>query len=169
MVQLVDIFAKPMVMLLRELINTFQENNIKFNAESVFVDVEDSIREAHPHFHQQVIQNPGRYLEKNPSLLPFLKRLRDNGKTVFLITNSPFVLVNAGMTYLIGEDWRDIFDVIITNAKKPAFFTHQLRHLREYNPETKILSWGEVNQVLPGKVYSRVRTKLCCPPARSSS
>ena len=29
---------------------------------------------------------------------------------------------NAGMTYLVGPDWLDLFDVVITNARKPKFF-----------------------------------------------
>ena len=29
---------------------------------------------------------------------------------------------DAGMTYLVGPDWLDLFDVVITNARKPKFF-----------------------------------------------
>ena len=27
------------------------------------------------------------------------------------------------MTHLLGPDWRDLFEVIIVNARKPKFFT----------------------------------------------
>ena len=44
--------------------------------------------------------------------------------------NSRFAEINyfyvyfsdAGMRYLIGPDWHDLFDVVITNARKPKFF-----------------------------------------------
>lgn len=88
---------------------------------------------------------------------PFLDKLKSNGKSLFLITNSPFELVDSGMTLIIGPSWQDLFDVIIVSAKKPSFFTHQFRHLREYNPDKEILSWNEVNRIVPGKIYSRVR------------
>ena len=46
--------------------------------------------------------------------------------------------------------------MIIVNAKKPAFFTHRLRHIREYRPEKKTLSWRQPEKLVPGKIYSRV-------------
>ena len=44
----------------------------------------------------------------------------------------------------------------MVNAKKPAFFTHRLRHIREYRPEKKTLSWRQPEKLVPGKIYSRV-------------
>lgn len=43
MVQLVDIFAKPMICLLSSVIQWFLDNKVKFVPESVFVDVTVSI------------------------------------------------------------------------------------------------------------------------------
>ena len=40
MVQLIDIFAKPMICLLRELVQWFEDQNIKVTPESIFVDVQ---------------------------------------------------------------------------------------------------------------------------------
>ena len=37
-------------------------------------------------------------------------------------------LRNKGMKHLIGPDWRDLFDVIITNARKPKFFSDIQRY-----------------------------------------
>ena len=61
------------------------------------------------------------------------------------------------MTLMVGKEWRHMFDLVIVNAKKPSFFTQQLRHLREYHPETEILSWNAISKVEKGKIYSRVR------------
>jgi hypothetical protein len=33
-----------------------------------------------------------------------------------------------------GYTWRDLFDVIIVNARKPSFFTHQMP-VYEVNPK----------------------------------
>ena len=67
------------------------------------------------------------YFEENDHLKPFLQRLRDANKQIFLITNSAYWYVNHGMTYLLGEEWRTFFDVIIRQARKPSFFGEQKR------------------------------------------
>ncbi len=54
MVQLVDIFAKPEICLLREIVQWFHDHNIKFVPEAVFMDVQDSVGQAHPKFHAGV-------------------------------------------------------------------------------------------------------------------
>ena len=162
MVQLIDIFAKPMICLLRELVQWFEDQDIKVTPESIFVDVQDSIDIAHPLFHQIVKEDPARFLDNSYPLLEYLDKLKSAGKTCFLITNSPYALVNAGMGHLVGSKWRSIFDVIIVNAKKPAFFTHRLRHIREYRPEKKTLSWRQPEKLIPGKIYSRGNMAELC-------
>lgn len=46
---------------------------------------------------------------------------------MFLITNSAFWYVNRGMTYLLGKQWQDYFDIVICQARKPSFFGAQKR------------------------------------------
>ena len=41
-----------------------------------------------------------------------------------LITNSDWWYSNTMMTFVCGgDDWRDLFDVVIVSARKPSFFT----------------------------------------------
>ena len=54
---------------------------------------------------------------KDAELAPYLKGLMESNKKIFLITNSPFETVDVGMKYMVGEDWRDLFDVNIFNFK----------------------------------------------------
>lgn len=35
---------------------------------------------------------------------------------------------DVGMRYIVGDDWRDLFDVIITEARKPGFYTETFRY-----------------------------------------
>ena len=67
------------------------------------------------------------YFEENIHLKPFLQRLQDANKQLFLITNSAFWYVNRGMTYLLGRKWQDFFDIVICQARKPSFFGAQKR------------------------------------------
>ena len=34
---------------------------------------------------------------------------------------------NKGMRYIVGADWRDLFDVVVVDARKPAFFLNNRR------------------------------------------
>lgn len=65
-------------------------------------------------------------------------------------------LSNVGMSYLLGEDWRQYFDVVIASAKKPAFFTDSMRPFRELNEEILVQTWGPVTNLEKGKVYLEV-------------
>ena len=74
------------------------------------------------------------------------------------MTNSPFEIVNAGMIYMLGQDWRRLFDIVIVNAKKPSFFSAKKRHFRVFSPRTGRLKWQRVVNLQRGKIYSGVST-----------
>lgn len=65
----------------------------------------------------------------DPLLADTLHKLRSAGKKLFLLTNSRASYTDTMMHYLIGsarseyKSWKQYFDVIITAARKPAFFT----------------------------------------------
>lgn len=103
--------------------------------------------------HRIVGANIGNYLKKEPNLELFFRRLKEAGKEIFLITNSPFHFVNVGMSYLLGPDWRDYFDVVVAGAKKPAFFVDSMRPFRELDPANRVQSWGPVQSLQKGKIY----------------
>lgn len=72
--------------------------------------------------------DPGTYLERDPDLLPTLRDFRSVGKKLFLMTNSEWEYTHAVMSFLAGSTdlddfgWMDLFDVVISFAKKPSFF-----------------------------------------------
>jgi len=113
-------------------------------------------------------------------LKTFLQRLRDANKQIFIITNSAYWYVNCGMSYLLGSNWQDYFDVIICQARKPSFFGGEKRffHLeflidfimkqcvfvfvfrpfREIDTSKNSKSWNRIQKLEHGKVYVEVRT-----------
>jgi len=66
-----------------------------------------------------------------------------NSKTLFIISNSPFWFIDAGMKHLVSNDWRDAFDVVITEARKPSFFLEQkpFLELKEWVPIGRFLTF----------------------------
>ena len=64
-------------------------------------------------------------------MIPYLEKLIEKNKKLFVITNSPFDSVDKGMSFMVGDDWREFFDVIIVQAGKPHFFTNNGMPFRE--------------------------------------
>ncbi len=61
------------------------------------------------------------------------------------------------MKFILGEDWLNLFDVVIVSAKKPSFFKSKSKHFRIYSPSLKRLKWNPVLSLEQGMVYSGVR------------
>ena len=150
MVQLADIFSKPQMSLLAAMLDYFKLNNIDFEAANLYHDVNQCISTAHSTFHSEIRLNPHLYLHKDPQLEAFLRRLCMGNKKVFLITNSPFETVDVGMKYLVGDEWREYFDVVVVQAGKPHFFTNNAKPFREYDPQRKVFLWDKVYHLRKG-------------------
>ncbi|ONM55109.1 uncharacterized protein [Zea mays] len=88
----------------------------------------------------------------------FLKMLKEKGKKLFLLTNSPFYFVDGGMRYLLedqhfdGNSWRELFDVVIAQANKPTFYNSD-HPFRVYDTQKDTLTFTAVDKFLPDQVY----------------
>lgn len=77
---------------------------------------------------RHIIADPAKFLAKDRLLPPVLDRIRQAGKKVFLLTNSEWYYTECLMEYLFsGEmkeypNWKDYFDRIIVESRKPDFF-----------------------------------------------
>ena len=75
----------------------------------------------------EIIADPRRFVDVDPDLARTLLDLRSAGKKLFLATNSEWsytqpMMAWAFQPFLDGGDWRDLFDLVIVQAKKPSFF-----------------------------------------------
>lgn len=61
------------------------------------------------------------------------------------------------MTLLVGDDWRDFFDVVIVQARKPRFFTDESRPIRLFDTDTGVHLWDRVHNLDKGKIYCEVK------------
>ena len=111
MVHLADIFSKPEMSLIANVIELFLTENLEYEPRSLHDDIKKCVGMAHANFHVETRANPGLFLHRDPALVPFLERFAVEGKKVFLITNSPFETVDAGMSYMVASNWRDLFEV----------------------------------------------------------
>ncbi|XP_034476798.1 5'-nucleotidase domain-containing protein 3 isoform X2 [Drosophila innubila] len=153
MVQLADLFSVPEMCLLCNVIEYFEHNRIDYNPEIVFHDTRTAMGSCHPIMHATVMKNTEKYIERNAKLVHYLKKLQKAGKNLFLVTNSPFSFVNCGMSFLVGPNWRDFFDVVIVQARKPKFFTDESRPIRLYDEKTRSHVWDRVFKLEKGRIY----------------
>ncbi|XP_069760375.1 5'-nucleotidase domain-containing protein 3 isoform X2 [Narcine bancroftii] len=104
--------------------------------------------------YQAVEQDIEQYISHEEKTGSVLERLINNGKKLFLITNSPISFVDKGMQYIVGKDWRDLFDIIIVQAEKPAFFNDKRRPFRRANQKGK-LHWDKISKLEKGQIYKQ--------------
>ena len=109
-----------------------------------------------PGMHRTIMRHPEKYLVRDDRLGALLAEIRASGKKSFLLTNSPFPFVDAGMRYILDDDeWRRHFDIVSCTAAKPAFFnsTRPFRKLWRPSTGSPELSWKTVDSFEPGSVY----------------
>ncbi|XP_032999532.1 5'-nucleotidase domain-containing protein 1 isoform X2 [Lacerta agilis] len=72
----------------------------------------------------EVKRNPGKYIQCCPDpVKKWLRRLKDSGKILLLITSSHSDYCRLLCEHTLGNDFEDLFDIVITNALKPGFFS----------------------------------------------
>ena len=87
MVQLVDIFSKPVMSLIAVVMEYFMKHSLEYQAESLYYNVSTSIGAAHVTFHSETRSNPSLYLHRDPFMIPWLEKLIQASKKIFLINN----------------------------------------------------------------------------------
>ncbi|XP_052607320.1 5'-nucleotidase domain-containing protein 1 isoform X1 [Peromyscus californicus insignis] len=76
-------------------------------------------------FFPEIKRNLGKYVHRCPdSVRRWLQQLKAAGKITMLITSSHSDYCKLLGTYILGKDFADLFDIVITNALKPGFFSH---------------------------------------------
>jgi 5'-nucleotidase len=78
----------------------------------------------------EIIANPDRFVDLDPGTALALLDQKYAGKKLLLITNSEWPYTKAMMSYAFdrflpkGMTWRQLFDLVIIEARKPVFFTN---------------------------------------------
>ncbi|XP_043563797.1 5'-nucleotidase domain-containing protein 2-like [Chiloscyllium plagiosum] len=158
MKQFMDVFSLPEMTLLSCVNDYFIKNNIEYDPVHLFRDVSDAVTSVHVKgmMYNWIEQDLEKYILHGDEIYAVLNRLVNNGKKLFLITNSPFNFVDKGMKYMVGKDWRDLFDLVIVQADKPSFFTDKRKPFRRLD-DTGVLQWDKINRLEKGKMYKQVR------------
>ncbi|KAJ0091531.1 hypothetical protein Patl1_14438 [Pistacia atlantica] len=110
------------------------------------------------HFVDAKLEFDASYIYQDGQVLRFLRMLKERGKRLFLLTNSPYYFVDGGMRFMLEDSlgcrdsWRELFDVVIAKANKPDFYTSD-HPFRCYDTEKDNLAFSKVDVFLPDKIY----------------
>ncbi|XP_002738625.1 5'-nucleotidase domain-containing protein 3-like [Saccoglossus kowalevskii] len=154
--QMMDLFSIPEMTLLANVIQYFIEKNIPYDPEYLFFDINDAVKSIHYSgaMHQTVQNNIEQYLEKCKNIPEFLNRLVNCKRKIFLITNSSYNFVEKGMNYIVGADWMDLFDIVVTQARKPSFYSENKRRpFRHFDRYHRVPQWTKVDKFEKGQIY----------------
>jgi 5'-nucleotidase len=124
------LYALSEAALYARLVDTLDAQGRRVDYARLFNDVRECIDEAHADgtIKGQVLCDLPRFVEKDPGLAPTLHKFRSAGKKLFLLTNSSFSYTSRMMAHLLNgsmpeyPSWRQYFDVVVVDAKKPSFF-----------------------------------------------
>ena len=127
------LFALPEAFLYAALIDHFEERQggLPVSYLQLFDDIRFCIDLAHrdDSLKNAITADIDAYIHRDDRLAPTLHKFRSAGKKLFLMTNSGWAYTDRVMSHLLDglmpeyASWRQYFDLIITAASKPTFFT----------------------------------------------
>jgi len=128
------LFHLPEVYLFMVLVHLLETDGRRMSPrqyEKIFTDVRFSVDSVHANgsLKSEIMGNLDRFIRKDPRLAPTLRELSRAGKKLFLLTNSEYFYTDALLKYLLVNeggrttDWRELFHLIVVEARKPIFFT----------------------------------------------
>mmetsp|Transcript_20832 Transcript_20832/g.36941 ORF Transcript_20832/g.36941 Transcript_20832/m.36941 type:complete len:539 (+) Transcript_20832:72-1688(+) len=161
LVGIFDQFSLAEACLLADVCEFFFSNEISFSPAALYQDISSSISNVHTSgvMHGAVMNNTSKYLHKSPKLRKLLTEFREGGVETFVMSNSSFDYIDRGMRYLCGDDWLELFDVVMTDTQKPSFFSSK-NPFRQIDLGTspassRRIKWSEVTKLEPGSAYSK--------------
>ena len=104
----------------------------------------------------EILARPEEYVILDEELPQALLELREAGKKLLLITNSEWTYTRSMMSYafdrfLPSGSWRDLFEIVIVQARKPEFFSRSSPVFRMVDEQNRYTP--HIGPLKPGEVY----------------
>jgi 5'-nucleotidase len=139
------LFSLSEACLFAQLVDRFDAGEIKLPLDyrKLYDAVRNSVNVAHMEgaLKAEITADPDKFVVQDAELPLTLLDLKHSGKTLMLITNSEWSYTRVMMSYAFdrylprGMGWRELFDLIVVDARKPSFFTEARPMLEVVNDE----------------------------------
>lgn len=132
------LFALSECCLYCQLVDLFDTEPSKFPSIHSYAELYRRVRSCVEQAHvegvikAEITANPKKYVEPDPEAAQALVDQYDAGKRLMLISNGEWLYARDLMRWTFdpflpaGMKWRDLFELIILQARKPVFFAHPL-------------------------------------------
>jgi HAD superfamily 5'-nucleotidase-like hydrolase len=148
------LYALSEVAVFAAAVDALEQAGKELDYAKLWTDVRACIDEAHRDgtIKDEIGRNLERYIERDPDLAATLHKLRSAGKKLFLLTNSEPKYTELVMEYLLDgglpeyRSWRAYFDVIVSEACKPLFFTEQRPLVAHESEHGRVYRGGCLNE-----------------------
>ena len=156
------LFALPEAALFAGMVDLYEnKRKEKIDYTKLYDDIRASIDTVHRDNTLKAVLRArlSHYVYKDAELAAALHKLRSGGKKLFVLTNSAWDYTKAVMEYLLDgalpeyPSWRNYFDVVITSAAKPAFFSEQRPFEEMDGTKAENVVIGPAKSLERGKVY----------------
>lgn len=103
----------------------------------------DHFRTEESDYFKQLKSQPEKYINKcSDGLLNWLKEIKKS-RTLFLVTGSYIDYASFTASYCLGDDWKDLFKIVVCFARKPGFFSLE-------RPFVEISGFDEIGEIDKG-------------------
>ncbi len=135
-----------------------------------YANIADDVRSAVDIAHRDgslknaVRENIEHFVIKDEKIVEALERFKTYGKKLWIITNSDYKYTKLLLDYTINpflknhKDWKELFEVTVTLAAKPKFFTDKQAFLK-VDPKTSLMENYD-KEILPGVYQGGYAIKL---------
>jgi HAD superfamily 5'-nucleotidase-like hydrolase len=128
-----DYFDMPAVLLFGRIVDSLDaRNGSQLEFYNVWPDVLDGLIYMYKRenfssnegeYFSALKESPEKYIKKcGYNVINWLKQAKGS-KLVFLLTGSHVDFASFTASYSLGENWRNLFDIVVCYARKPGFFT----------------------------------------------
>ncbi|XP_077520615.1 5' nucleotidase A isoform X2 [Amblyomma americanum] len=101
-----------------------------------------------------LLQTPDKLVRPCPkSVTAWIHSLREAGTRTFLLTGSEPALAIAIASHTLGPQWRDLFDLVVMGANKPAFFSDTSMSFKAVKDDGSLRALGHSEELKPGVLY----------------
>lgn len=119
--------------------------------QEIAIDILKSVDMAHRDgsLKSQVVKDLDKYVIKDKEAVNALERFKKYGKKLWIITNSDYRYTKALLDHTINpflkehNDWKELFELTVTLAAKPRFFTDKLNFLKVDPDTAMMMNWDK--------------------------
>ncbi|KAH9261263.1 hypothetical protein BASA81_000967 [Batrachochytrium salamandrivorans] len=140
LVHVYTLFETPVAFMFLHCVDILDQMGESSSYQSVFRSLREAFRIAtnstFPHNVRNQIANTPQLVRKQPLVRAWMEQLKRQGKRLFLLTDAKESHINSMLTRAFGTNWREMFDLVVADAKKDEYFEPRHGEFVQYSSKS---------------------------------